>query len=80
MNDTEDNDLDDNDTDDLNDTDSDNLSESSLNEIEMEDVPNLAQKVSEKNYAFSSIDYNGNEYTEKKEGGTQLLLFCKRNV
>ena len=38
--------------------------EDSLTEIEMEDVPNLAQKVSQMNYAFSTIDYNGNEYTE----------------
>lgn len=56
--------------DDLNDSidDSDDSdvedSEDSITEIEMKDVPNLAQKVSEKNYAFSSIDYNGNEYTE----------------
>lgn len=64
LNDTEDNDLDDNDTDDLNDSDSDNLSESSLNEIEMEDVPNLAQLVSQKNYAFTSLEYEGNEYDE----------------
>lgn len=50
----------------LNDSDDSDVedSEDSLTEIEMKDVPNLAQKVSEKSYAFSSIDYNGNEYTE----------------
>ena len=64
LNDTEDNALDDNDTEDLNDSDSDNLSDSSINEIEMEDVPNLAQLVSQKNYAFSTIEYEGNEYDE----------------
>ena len=59
-----------NDSDDLNDSieDSDDSEieelEDSLTEIEMEDVPNLAQKVSQMNYAFSTIDYNGNEYTE----------------
>lgn len=63
--DLEDNDLDDNDTEDLFDNDTDDtLSDSNPSEIEMRDVPNLAQKVSERNYAFSSIDYEGNEYTE----------------
>ena len=38
--------------------------EDSLTEIEMEDVPNLAQKVSQMNYAFSTVEYNWNEYTE----------------
>lgn len=64
LNDTEGNDLDDNDTNDLNESNSENLSDSSLNEIEMEDVPNLAQLVSQKNYAFSTIEYDGNEYDE----------------
>lgn len=60
-----DNDLDDNDSDDLNDSDSDDsLSDDSLKEIEMQDVPNLAQKVSQMNYAFSTIEYEGNEYDE----------------
>ena len=59
-----DKDLDD-DSDDLNDSDSDDeLSDDSLKEIEMQDVPNLAQMVSEKNYDFSTIEYNGNEYDE----------------
>ena len=63
LNDAEDNDSDD--SDDLNDSDSDDtLSDDSLNEIEMEDVPNLAQLVSQKNYAFSTIEYEGNEYDE----------------
>ena len=59
----------DNDTDDLNeslndteDNDTEELEDST--EIEMEDVPNLAKLVSEKNYEFSTIEYNGNEYTE----------------
>lgn len=53
--------------DDLNDSDNDNenlSSSSSLNEIKMTDVPNLAKKVSEKNYDFSTIEYEGNEFTE----------------
>ena len=52
----------DDDLDDLNDSDED--LDDSLIEIEMQDVPNLAQKVSEKNYAFSTIEYMGNEYDE----------------
>ena len=56
------NDTEDNDSDDLNDSD-DALSDA-LDEIEMQDVPNLAQKVSQKNYAFSTIEYEGNEYDE----------------
>ena len=56
------NDTEDNDSDDLNDSD-DTLSDA-LDEIEMQDVPNLAQKVSQKNYAFSTIEYEGNEYDE----------------
>ena len=60
-----------NDTDSVNDSDAENdtseediLNSSELTEIEMEDVPNLAKEVSERNYAFSTIDYNGNEFTE----------------
>lgn len=56
------NDTENNDSDDLNDSD-DTLSDA-LDEIEMQDVPNLAQKVSQKNYAFSTIEYEGNEYDE----------------
>ena len=56
------NNTEDNDSDDLNDSD-DTLSDA-LDEIEMQDVPNLAQKVSQKNYAFSTIEYEGNEYDE----------------
>ena len=44
--------------------DSDDASDDSLIEIEMQDVPNLAKMVSEKNYAFSTIEYKGNEYDE----------------
>ena len=60
-----------NDTDSTNDSDTENdtseediLNSSELTEIEMEDVPNLAKEVSERNYAFTTIDYNGNEFTE----------------
>ena len=56
------NDTEDNDSDDLNDSD-DTLS-NALKEIEMQDVPNLAQKVSQKNYDFTTIEYEGNEYDE----------------
>ena len=56
------NDTEDNDSDDLNDSD-DTLSDA-LEEIEMQDVPNLAQKVSQKNYDFTTIEYEGNEYDE----------------
>ena len=56
------NDTEDNDSDDLNDSD-DTLSDA-LKEIEMQDVPNLAQKVSQKNYDFTTIEYEGNEYDE----------------
>ena len=56
------NDTEDNDSDDLNDSD-DTLSDA-LDEIEMQDVPNLAQKVSQKNYDFTTIEYEGNEYDE----------------
>ncbi len=49
--------------DETNDTDEDDLS-SSISEIEMTDVPNLAQKVSETGYSFSTIEYNGNEFTK----------------
>ena len=56
------NDTEDNDSDDLNDSE-DTLSDA-LEEIEMQDVPNLAQKVSQKNYDFTTIEYEGNEYDE----------------
>ena len=56
------NDTEENDSDDLNDSD-DTLSDA-LEEIEMQDVPNLAQKVSQKNYDFTTIEYEGNEYDE----------------
>ena len=46
-----------------NDTEDDN-SLSSPSEIEMTDVPNLAQKVSQTGYSFSTIEYNGNEFTK----------------
>ena len=51
--------------DETNDTDEDDLS-SSISEIEMTDVPNLAQKVkvSQTGYSFSTIEYNGNEFTK----------------
>ncbi|MBQ2962831.1 zinc ribbon domain-containing protein [Methanobrevibacter sp.] len=80
LNDSEDNDLDDNDTDDLNDTDDDDLSDSPT-EIEMTDVPNLAQKVSERNYDFTSIEYEGNEYTEAQciDIFSQYLLNVDKN-
>ena len=42
----------------------DTLNSSDLTEIEMEDVPNLAMKVSERNYKFSTIDYNDYEFSE----------------
>ena len=52
-----------------------------MTEIEMEDVPNLAQKVSQKNYAFSTIEYNGNEYTEAQciDIFSQYLLNIDKN-
>ncbi len=56
------NDAENNDSDDSN--ESDDASDDSLIEIEMQDVPNLAKMVSEKNYAFSTIEYKGNEYDE----------------
>ena len=59
INDVEDNDSDDNDSSDLDDD-----SDSSLNQIEMDQVPNLAQKVSQSNYAFSTIEYEGQEFDE----------------
>ena len=37
---------------------------SSVSEIEMTDVPNLAQQVSGTGYSFSTIEYMGNEYTK----------------
>ena len=54
--------------DDLNETDSgsgdDGDDEMSSNSIEMTDVPNLAQEVANRNYKFSTISYNGHEFTE----------------
>ena len=68
---TNDSDVEDNDTDSLNDTiddsgneTNDTVEDTSLSEIEMTDVPNLAQKVAGTGYSFSTIDYNGNEYTK----------------
>ena len=65
---------------DSDDSDADDL-EDSLTEIEMEDVPNLAQMVSQKNYEFSTIDYNGNEYTEAQciDIFSQYLLNIDKN-
>ena len=51
-----------NDSDDSN--ESDDASDDSLIEIEMQEVPNLAKMVSQKNFAFSTIEYEGNEYDE----------------
>ena len=47
-----------------NDTDDDVDISSSVSEIEMTDVPNLAQQVSGTGYSFSTIEYMGNEYTK----------------
>lgn len=63
-----DNDTDDalNDSDDSLDNDADdalNDSDDSLSEIEMDDVPNLALKISQTGYSFSTIDYDGKELT-----------------
>ena len=65
---------------DSDDSDAEDL-EDSLTEIEMKDVPNLAQKVSEKNYAFSTIEYNGNEYSEAQciDIFSQYLLNIDKN-
>ena len=46
----------------LNDTDDNDTDE--ISEIEMEDVPNLAQKVSGTGYSFSTIEYDGKEFTK----------------
>ena len=60
-----------NDSDDLDDIlgDSDNETndteeDDSISEIDMSDVPNLAQKVSGTGYSFSTIEYMGNDYTK----------------
>lgn len=54
-----------NDTNSTNDTSEDDILNSSvITEIEMEDVPNLAKEVSERNYAFSTIEFEGNEFTK----------------
>ena len=37
----------------------------------------LAENTKPNEDGFSPMVINGNEYTEKKEAGTQLLLFCK---
>ena len=50
--------------DDLDDETNDTDEDSSLSEIEMTDVPNLAQKVAEKNYSFKTIEYDGHEFTK----------------
>ena len=77
-NDTDDSNMSDdiiNDSDDLNDSDVANDTEDLIGndtndsedepfEIAMTDVPNLAQKVYENSYSFSTISYNGHEYTE----------------
>ena len=77
-NDTDDSNMSDdiiNDSDDLNDSDVANDTEDLIGndtndsedepfEIAMTDVPNLAQKVYENSYSFSTINYNGHEYTE----------------
>ena len=59
LNDSED-DLDD----ETNDTDEADDVEEDLSEIDMIDVPNLAQKVCEKNYSFSTIEYDSHEFTK----------------
>ena len=58
-----------------NDTGSDNINNTSdtSDEIELNDVPNLAQKVSGTGYSFSEIDYNGNTYTKAQ----CLYIFTK---
>ena len=56
------NDAENNDSEDSN--ESDDASDDSLIEIEMQEVPNLAKMVSQKNFAFSTIEYEGNEYDE----------------
>lgn len=60
-----------NDSDSLNDSDTENdtteediLNSSEMTEIEMTDVPNLAMEVSNRNYAFSTIEYNGYEFSK----------------
>lgn len=53
-----------NETNETNDTDDDVDISSSVSEIEMTDVPNLAQQVSGTGYSFSTIEYMGNEYTK----------------
>jgi len=41
------------------------------------DKTHLAENTKPNEDGFSPMVINGNEYTEKKEAGTQLLLFCK---
>ena len=41
------------------------------------DKTHLAENTKSNEDGFSPMVINGNEYTEKKEAGTQLLLFCK---
>ena len=50
--------------DETNDTDEADDVEEDLSEIDMTDVPNLAQKVCEKNYSFSTIEYDSHEFTK----------------
>ena len=67
LNDSEDESVDDTLSDSLNESDSDNGTDEeidSLSEIEMSDVPNLAQAVSSTGYSFSTMEYQGNEYTK----------------
>ena len=52
-----------NDTEDLADNDTDESDDIPF-EIAMSDVPNLAQKVYENGYSFSTINYDGHEYSE----------------
>ena len=66
----DDNDLFGEDTDDsLNDTednDTDNDTEDEISDIDMEDVPNLALKVSQTGYSFSTIEYDGKELSNSQ--------------
>ena len=41
------------------------------------DKTHLAANTKPNENSFSPMVINGNEYTEKKGAGTQLLLFCK---
>ena len=51
-------------TDESNNTENDTDEGDTISEIEMTDVPNLAQKVSQTGYSFSTVEYMGNEYTK----------------